>query len=269
MGAVIPSLLPTCSRYLEVGPKFIHGSSQEKLLEVSSDGLIECINENCSNTDHPNAKKRIVIENKCPYPNENVPHQPYNEMSSHHVPQCLSEMVAYNAEELWLVCYTLYAVSIICVQFDEHLWNKIMVIVEDVYGGEKVRSPSHLHPLIKELKKAIQTFCSTHCKLLIELPSFRGQIIAPSAPGLHSMYYSAPTLETSEINVNSILEKLLTAGVECKLLFHEIHKVLHRLAKEVLVFMISTKDRFQHGNIPNAMPLAYALKGNSISTKEV
>ena len=33
--------------------------------------------------------------------------------------------------------------------------------------------------------------------------------------------------------------------------------------------MISTKDRFQHGNIPNAMPLAYALKGNSISTKEV
>ena len=144
-----------------------------------------------------------------------------------------------------------------------------MVNVEDIYGGEKVRSPSHLHPLIKELKKAIQTFCSTHCKLLIELPSFCGQIIAPSAPGLHLMYYSAPTLETSEINVESICEKLLTAGVECKLLFHEIHKVLHRLAKEVLVFMISTKDRFQHGNIPNAMPLAYALKGNSISTKEV
>ena len=210
-----------------------------------------------------------MIENKCLYPNENVPHQPYNEMLSSHVPQCLSEMVAYNAEELWLIRYTLYAVSIIRVQFDEHLWNKIMVIVEDVYGEEKVRSPSHLHPLIKELKKAIQTFCSTHCKLLIELASFHGQITAPSAPGLHSMYYSTPTLETSEINVNSIHENLLTAGVECKLLIHEIHKVLHRLAKEVLVLMISTKDRFQHGNIPNAMPLAYALKGNSISTKEV
>ena len=98
-----------------------------------------------------------------------------------------------------------------------------MVIVEDVYGGEKVRSPSCLHPLIKEPKKATQTFCSTHCKLLIELPSFHGQIIPPSAPGLHLMYYSAPTLETSEINVDSILEKLLTAGVECKLLFCEIH----------------------------------------------
>ena len=144
-----------------------------------------------------------------------------------------------------------------------------MVIVEDVYGGEKVRSPSCLHPLVKELKKEIQTSCSTHCKLLIELPSFHGQIIAPSAPAVHSMYYSVPTLETSEINVDSILEKLLTAGLECKLLFHEIHKVLHRLAKEVLVFMISTKDRFQHGNIPNPMPLAYALKGNSISMNEV
>ena len=124
------------------------------MLEVSSDGLIECINDKCSNTDHPNAKKRIVIENKCPYPNENVPHQLYNEMSSHHVPQCLSEMVAYNAEELWLICYTLYAVSIIHVQFDEHLWNKIMVIVEDVYGGEKVRSPSYLHPFDNRAKES-------------------------------------------------------------------------------------------------------------------
>ena len=74
VGAVIPSLLPMCSRYLEFGMKFIHGSTQQKIMEVSSDGLIECINNNCSNTDHPNVKKWIVIGNKCLYPNENVPH---------------------------------------------------------------------------------------------------------------------------------------------------------------------------------------------------
>ena len=138
-------------------------------------------------------------------------------MPSHHVPQCLSEMVAYNAEELWLICYTLYAVSIIHVEFDENLWKKIMVIVENLYGGEKVRSPSHLHPLIKELKKDIQTFSSMKCKLLLELPSFHGEIVVPSPPGLHSMYHSAPTVETSEIDINSILEKILTAGVECSM----------------------------------------------------
>ena len=98
----------------------------------------------------------------------------------------LNEMVAYNAEELWLICYILYAVSIICVEFDENLWKRTMV-VENLYGGEKVRSPSCLHPLIKELKKDIQTFCSMKCKLLLELPSFHGEIVVPSPPGLHSM----------------------------------------------------------------------------------
>ena len=181
-------------------------------MEVSSDGLIECIDDNCSNTDHPNVKKWTVIENKCPYPNENVPNQPNNEMPSHHVPQCLSEMVAYNVEELWLICYTFYAVSIIHVEFDENLWKKIMVVVENLYGGEKVRSPSHLHPLIKELKKDIQTFCSVKCKLLLELPSFHGEIVVPSPPRLHSMYYLAPTVETSEIDIDSILEKYLLLG---------------------------------------------------------
>ena len=40
------------------------------------------------------------------------------------------------------------------------------------------------------------------------------------------------------------------------------------MAREAVFFMIATKDRFQSGNTPNAMPLVYALKGTSMNTDQ-
>ena len=125
---------------------------------------------NCPNT-HTNVKK-IIIENKCPYPTGNIPHEPYNYVPQRHVPQILSELVAYKATELWLVCFTVLAVSVIICQMDESIWNDIMIIVKDLYGGDKVRTPTKLHPLVKCLKEKIKQYTCNQCKLLVEVPSF-------------------------------------------------------------------------------------------------
>ena len=124
----MPAFLPDCYRYLEVGPSFISGAEKEQLIEVSADGVVQCMDSNCTNT-HTHAKK-IIIENKCPYPTDNVPHEPYN-----YVPQIMSELAAYKASELWLVCFTVTAVSIIICTFDPSLWAHIMLIVEDLFWG--------------------------------------------------------------------------------------------------------------------------------------
>ena len=39
---LMPSLLPSCMTLTEDGCKFLHGSVISNLLEVSSDGVIEC-----------------------------------------------------------------------------------------------------------------------------------------------------------------------------------------------------------------------------------
>ena len=144
------------------------GSEKEQLIEVSADGVVQCMDSNYTYT-HAHAKK-IIIENKCPYPTDSVLHEPYNYVPQRYVPQIMSELAAYNASELWLVCFTVVAVSIIICTFDLSLWRGIMVIVEDLFGGEKVRPPSKLHPLVKGLKEKIRVYTSKKCQLLVEVP---------------------------------------------------------------------------------------------------
>ena len=56
---------------------------------------------------------------------------------------------------------------------------------------------------------------------------------------------------------------------EAQLILEKIHDVLRLQATELLVFMISDKDRLQDSSAPNSMPLAYALKGRSLSNCEL
>ena len=166
----MPAFLLDCYRYMEVGPSFISGAEKERLIEVSADGVVQCMDSNCTNT-HTHAK--IIIENKYPYLTDNVLHEPYSYVPQRHVPQIMSELAAYKASELWLVCFTVAAVSIIIIcTFDLSLWAHIMLIVEDLFGGDKVRPPNKLHPLIKGLKEKISVYTSKKCQLLVEVPSF-------------------------------------------------------------------------------------------------
>ena len=52
-------------------------------------------------------------------------------------------MAALQTTELWLVCYTALAFSVIILTFDL-LWSIIMHVVEDLYGGIKTTAPTRL-----------------------------------------------------------------------------------------------------------------------------
>ena len=54
-----------------------------------------------------------------------------------HVQQMLAEMKAYNAQQLWLVTYTLQSTTLIDVDFDPILWDKVMSLAEKKYGIPK------------------------------------------------------------------------------------------------------------------------------------
>ena len=55
---------------------------------------------------------------------------------------------------------------------------------------------------------------------------------------------------------------------EAQLILEKIHNVLRLQASELLVFMISDKDRLQDSSALNSIPLAYALKGRCLSNSE-
>ena len=166
------------------------------------------MDSNCTNT-HTHAKK-IIIENKCPYLTDNVLHEPYY-VPQRHVQQIMSELAAYKATDLWLVCFTMAAVSIINCMFDLSLWTDIMLIVEDLFGGEKVRPPSKLHPLVKGLKEKIRVYTFKKCQLLVEVPSFCGE----TGP-LTSSHYLSPYYLAEPVMYQNVNFKQLSAGLQVK-----------------------------------------------------
>ena len=124
VGLILPALKTKCYSFYKVGPQFIQGQNRVNLIEVSADEITECqIGPTCSNKRVPDQHKLIVVEAECIYPI--------------HVPQVLAEIKAYNAQQLWLLPYTLQTTTLIKVDFDPILWDKIMSLAEKKYGIPK------------------------------------------------------------------------------------------------------------------------------------
>ena len=174
IGLMMPALLPSCHSSFKVGPKFIHGVHRKNFIEVSGDGIIQCTKgDACEKKKlNPRRHKRIAVEAKSIFPSEDMPKFPYYKLPVRHVPQCLSEIVAYEADELWLIAFTLYSVSLIIVYFDQTLWDKLLNLAEEKYGVAKPVLPTRLHVNSKNLKEDLLHFVETHTRFVVEVPAF-------------------------------------------------------------------------------------------------
>ena len=84
--------------------------------------------------------------------------------------------MAYKADELWLISFTMYSVTLIIVYLDQELWDKLLELAEDKYGIDQLKMPTKLHPLSKQLWKELATFVETYTKFVLEVLSFRGNL---------------------------------------------------------------------------------------------
>ena len=129
------------------------------------DGIIECpIGPTCSNKRVPDKHKCVVVEAKCIFPSTDFPKFLSYSLPFHHVPQVLAKMKVYNAEQLWLVTYTIQSTTLIEVDFDPILWDKIMSLTEKKYSIAKPVVPTRLHEESKSLRPEMMKFIKTHAR---------------------------------------------------------------------------------------------------------
>ena len=177
------------------------------------------------------------------------------------MPQVLAEMKAYDAQQLWLVTYTLQSTTLIEVDFDPILWDKIMSLAEKKYGIPKPVVPMRLHEDSKSLRPEVMNFIRTHSRFVCEVPSYRGEM-EMNLPEFYISPYSMPLMFLkNKPNFLDMFAMSCLIADEAELLLKKIHDLLRLQATELLVFIISDKDRLQDSLALNSMPLAYALKG--------
>ena len=112
-------------------------------------------------------------------------------------------------------------------------------------------------------------FIITHSRLVCKVASLRGKMEI-NLPAFYISPYSTTSifLDNKPDYPHMFAQTCLICD-EAQLILKKIHDVLRLQASELLVFMISDKDRLQDSSALNSMPLAYALKGRCLSNSEL
>ena len=81
--------------------------------------------------------------------------------------QKLCEMVAFKCDELRLVTFTLYSVTLVIVYYSDTLWQKLLKLMEEKYGCEKPVYPTWIHSFCKELRKEMMNLLKLTATLFV------------------------------------------------------------------------------------------------------
>ena len=132
----------------------------------------------------------------------------------------------------------------------------------ELYVAKKQNVPTKLHQLVKQLTIEIASLKSRTTKLLCKVPTATGEYGNITVdPNFSSPYSPAPWCIAMPSDTENISRMSKNLSVNATSSFQECHQVLRNPGKELLVFMITDKDRKQQRNIPYLYPVAYALKG--------
>ena len=234
---------------------------------MSADGILQCSSggETCPNYSI-HGDQRIVIEIKSPTPQKNIAETLFYEVPNRYFPQLQSELKAYKCTELWLLCSTAISATVIIVLFDEHIWNRIWDLTCALYQPDNPNIPTRLHADVKQLKIDISAWKQQCLRILCEVPTVTGEYGNITVdPNFSSPYCPALPriqIDTTTDSVSNMSKELSISTISA---FQECHQVLYEPAKELLVFMLTDKDRKQNKNVPYSFPVAYALIGPSMS----
>ena len=101
---------------------------------------------------------------------------------------------------------------------------------------------------------------------MCEVPTVTGEYGSVTIPpNFNSPYAPAPVRQSILKTNERITQENFLLYADAKCAFKQCHQVLHDPGKELLVFMLMDKDRKQNNNVPYSYPVAYALKGSSMT----
>ena len=156
----------------------------------------------------------------------------------------------------------------IVVYFDEDLWNNMWTLLLELYQPDKPKRPTRVHPAMKSIRLQISQNKQTHSSFLCEVPTITGEYGSVTILQNFNSPYTPACQEVLKTN-ERITQEMFMLYEDAKHAFNQCHEVLRDPGKELLVFMLTDKDRKQSKNVPYSYPVAYALKGNSMTNKHL
>jgi hypothetical protein len=262
---VMPALFPHCAVLYEEGLSFVHSPLRPCLMAVSPDGYIGVCN-NSETCYHPSALFHMptAVEVKCPYPNENQLPVHYD-IPTYYAIQLLAEMKCKGTTSAIYCSYSEESTTVIHLHFDDKVWDRIWKLIETMYGSpiptREKTVPSYKKHLLQELEKYIKD----NSQIVAEVPSCKGTTAVLNPRNATGPYHTPPTPDFILTSSQSVANDIKVLCANSIPIVEEGFQLLREKASEILAFIITDTDRKFSTTIPPHMPLAYAMKGRSLS----
>lgn len=229
---------------------------ESKKMIVSPDGSCRDAND----------KAVFAVEIKCPAPREGVSFKTrlHYSLPKYYVPQVLSEMFALDVDQLLYVCYTSESTSIQKITFCPDLWTEICTELE-IFTCTPLRRPTRRSANFPILQDKISSFIKNNVTFLCKLQSCTGVNCRNSSETSTSLLcrHKSNEIPNSTISIQSV--QTLLHDSEKKL--ESAYNLTRTRASEFLGFMISDVDRNYREEEFHSVPIAFGLKGYSLSNK--
>ena len=260
---VLPFMFPPHLAIVEDGARFIKGQTKETLIEVSSDGYLLPVHGT-----QVGGQSLYIVEIKCPYPNKNVLPVHYKP-PKYYICQLLAEMAAHETNVGLYVSYSKQSMTVCKVSFDEELWQMIMKEVEYLYGGEKVIRLKKRTDGAKQIQKRLDVFIQENVEFILEVPSCTASGHSTVTYTIENLPYLFPIEVLSPDSPSQCAVDPQALGANVSESIEEGYRLNRKKAKEILAFVLSDTDRIWSPEQPHHLPVAYALKGASITVQTV
>ncbi|KAK7507914.1 hypothetical protein BaRGS_00000879 [Batillaria attramentaria] len=264
---VLPVFFPNTA-YVEEGCELLH-LNQDPFMVISPDGSVREIQ---AETSRPSDAALMAVEIKCPYPDKLFTTPVFYHLPWYYSVQILSEMYALQTQQLLFLCYSDESTTVMIAEFDSRLWSDLMDFLVQIYGSSDPAKPKKLPHGIRDLQDRLKQYSRDRVRFLAEVPS-----ATVSRTCLHSVTSTTdcglnchPSPENAfnkKCQVKEVtVSTLQTLACETKDCLEEAYTLSRSLASEVLVFMLSDLDRIHRREQQHSVPVAYALKGYSLTS---
>ena len=178
-------------------------------------------------------------------------------------------MAVLDCSQLLLITFTPTSVSVIIVDFDPELWNKLWSKACFLFVSENPSIPTRLDLQIKQMRSQLVNFVHTKSHFLFEMPSFHGSILHKIPCTITNAFFPTVLKHLQVCDMKSAQRESKICVANGQELFQMIYDNLRQEATEVIAFMLSVKDRIFDPKKVNTAPVDYALKGSSMANSDL
>ena len=265
----MPSYMPSCCLFYEEGIRFMDGRITRKLLSCGPLGIIRHhhgIQKNqllCNtklNLEHDNYCV-VINTDPCCINNAKFTHKPGKSDSVN----CLLTMRITKTMKCLFVTVGVDSVAFCEVTFNNSVWKRVIKHIKLYYDREQPSMPDKLGTVKVEMNMILEDYINECCSVFCELPKIQGIEHEVEEPTAFSAYMKMEFID--KVNTSVLLEddfETLTYDI-CRLI-EEGFNHLRLESSEILAFVATNSDRIQVKGIPPHLPVAYGLRGHSMTT---